>query len=92
MLFMVKMTVNIPETIPPDVSDKLKKNEREFSQKLQREGKWQHIWRIVGHYANYSVFNVKDNEELHLILMELPLFPYMEIEVIPMCKHPSSVS
>lgn len=91
MLFHVKMTVNIPSTVKVEVAEELKKNEREFSQKLQREGKWKHIWRIAGHYANYSIFDVKDNEELHELLMQLPLFPYMEIEVNALCKHPSSI-
>lgn len=91
MLFHVKMTVNIPSTVKVEVAEGLKKKEREFSQKLQREGKWKHIWRIAGHYANYSIFDVKDNEELHELLMQLPLFPYMEIEVNALCKHPSSI-
>lgn len=91
MLFHVKMTVNIPSTVKVEVAEELKKKEREFSQKLQREGKWKHIWRIAGHYANYSIFDVKDNEELHELLMQLPLFPYMEIEVNALCKHPSSI-
>ncbi|MCM2349283.1 MAG: muconolactone Delta-isomerase [Bacteriovoracaceae bacterium] len=91
MLFHVKMTVNIPSTVKVEVADELKKKEREFSQKLQKEGKWKHIWRIAGHYANYSIFDVKDNEELHELLMQLPLFPYMEIEVNALCKHPSSI-
>jgi len=91
MLFLVKMTVNIPDSVPKDKADEIKKVEKEYSQKLQREGKWQHIWRVVGKYENYSVFDVKDNQELHEVLTGLPLFPYMDIEVIPMCKHPSSI-
>lgn len=91
MLFHVKMTVNIPASLDAKVADELKKKEREFSQRLQQEGKWRHIWRIVGHYANYSIFDVKDHEELHDLLMQLPLFPYMDIEVNALCKHPSSI-
>lgn len=91
MLFLVKMTVSIPDSVPTEKADEIKKKEKEYSQKLQREGKWQHIWRIVGKYENFSVFEVKDNQELHEILTGLPLYPYMDIEVIPMCKHPSSI-
>lgn len=91
MLFHVKMTVNIPASVKKEEADELKRTEKELSQKLQKEGKWKHIWRIAGHYANYSIFDVKDNEELHDLLMQLPLFPYMEIEVNALCKHPSSI-
>lgn len=91
MLFHVKMTVNIPSTLDTKSAEDLKLKEREFSQKLQREGKWKHIWRIAGHYANYSIFDVHDAEELHSIMMQLPLYPYMEVEVEALCKHPSAI-
>lgn len=38
MLFMVQMQVNIPATLDKAVADQLKKDEKEMSQKLQREG------------------------------------------------------
>ncbi|MCP1343245.1 muconolactone delta-isomerase, partial [Halomonas sp. FL8] len=44
-----------------------------------------------GSYANVSVFDVEDNAELQEIISGLPLFPYMEIRVKPLCRHPSSV-
>ncbi|WP_112300465.1 muconolactone Delta-isomerase, partial [Leclercia adecarboxylata] len=60
-------------------------------QRLQREGKWPHIWRVVGQYANVSIFDVADNQELHDILTALPLYPWMVINVQPLCAHPSSI-
>lgn len=87
----MKMTVKIPPTLDTKIADDLKLKERELSQKLQRDGKWKHIWRIAGHYANYSIFDVQDAEELHSIMMQLPLYPYMEVEVEALCKHPSAL-
>jgi len=37
------------------------------------------------------VFDVPSVEALHDTLMQLPLFPYMAIEVTGLCRHPSSV-
>jgi len=91
MLFHVRMDVNIPADMPANVANEIKAREKEYSQELQRSGKWRHIWRLVGEYANYSIFDVESNAELHDILSALPLFPYMEIEVTPLCRHPSSV-
>jgi muconolactone D-isomerase len=91
MLFHVKMTVKLPVDMPPAEAAKLKADEKELAQGLMREGKWRHLWRIAGHYANYSVFDVESVEALHNTLMQLPLFPYMEIEVAPLCRHPSSI-
>ncbi|MCO8589807.1 muconolactone Delta-isomerase [Burkholderia multivorans] len=91
MLFHVRMDVNLPADMPAGVADEIKAREKAYSQTLQRSGKWRHIWRVVGEYANYSIFDVVDNAELHDILTQLPLFPYMKISVTPLCRHPSSV-
>ncbi|PPU38798.1 muconolactone Delta-isomerase [Xanthomonas arboricola] len=91
MLFQVRMDVSIPQDLDPQVRAETLAKERTYSQELQRKGKWRHIWRIAGEYANYSVFDVDSNEELHEILFGLPLFPYMRITVTPLLRHPSSI-
>lgn len=91
MLYLVHMVVNIPHDLPQEQAAKLIEEEKQYSQELQRSGKWAHIWRVVGEYANYSIFDVKDNEELHELLRQLPLFPYMDITVTPLATHPSAV-
>lgn len=91
MLFLVHMVVNIPKDLPEAEVERILAEEKAYSQKLQHEGKWPHIWRVVGEYANYSIFDVKDNNELHELLSKLPLFPYMEIKVTPLATHPSSI-
>lgn len=91
MLFHVRMDVAIPFDIQPDRADELKRIERERAQELQKQGKWRHLWRISGQYSNFSIFDVKDAQELHDILSTLPLFPFMTIEVSALCRHPSSI-
>ncbi|MFM0436198.1 MULTISPECIES: muconolactone Delta-isomerase [Paraburkholderia] len=91
MLFHVRMDVNFPHDVPAHVADEIKAREKAYSQELQRSGKWRHIWRLAGEYANYSIFDVDSNAELHDILTALPLFPYMKISVTPLCRHPSSI-
>ncbi|OCO99885.1 MULTISPECIES: muconolactone Delta-isomerase [unclassified Ensifer] len=91
MLFHVRMDVRIPHDFPTEQAAEIIAREKAYSQALQQSGKWRHIWRIAGQYANYSVFDVKDNAELHEILSGLPLFKFMEIEVTPLLRHPSSV-
>ena len=91
MLFHVKMIVKLPVDMDAAKAAKLKVDEKELAQGLMREGKWRHLWRIAGQYANYSLFDVASVQELHDTLMQLPLFPYMEIEVNPLCRHPSSI-
>ncbi len=91
MLFHVTMDVNLPQTMAENVARELKAREKAYSQALQRGGKWRHIWRIAGHYSNVSVFDVDSVEELHQLLSELPLYPFMTMQIVPLCRHPSAV-
>lgn len=91
MLYHVRMDVHLPVDLDPQERDDIVGREKAYSQELQRAGKWPHIWRVVGEYANYSIFDVESNDELHRILSGLPLFAYMDIEVTPLAVHPSDI-
>ncbi|OZE93287.1 muconolactone delta-isomerase [Rhodococcus sp. 15-2388-1-1a] len=92
MLFAVKMDVALPQNLDPDVRTDTLAREKAYSQQLQRDGEWVSIWRLVGQYSNLSIFDVRDSERLHEILWNLPLFPYMSIDVSPLAQHPSDIS
>lgn len=91
MLFMVQMQVNLPPDMPAERADKLKADEKTLAQQMQRDGKWRHLWRVAGRYANVSIFDAADNDELHQMLSALPLFPYMDIQVTALARHPSAI-
>lgn len=91
MLFQVQMDIRIPHDLDAARAEALKQAERDRAQFLQHEGKWRHLWRHAGRYANTSIFDVSGAQELHDILSTLPLFPFMEIAVTPLCRHPSSI-
>jgi muconolactone D-isomerase len=91
MLYLVHMVVRLPQDMAAEQADGIKAREKAYAEDLQRAGKWIHLWRVVGEYANYSVFDVESNDELHRILSGLPLFPYMEMKVTPLAQHPSAL-
>lgn len=91
MLFAVRMDVSLPADLDPGARADTLAREKAYSQDLQRSGKWAHIWRVTGAYSNLSVFDVSSNDELHDILWNLPLFPYMTIDVTPLSVHPSAI-
>ncbi|MPY47914.1 muconolactone Delta-isomerase [Streptomyces acidicola] len=91
MLFAVRMTVVLPPDMDPELRTSLLAAEKEYAQKLQHSGEWLHLWRCAGQYANLSVFEVSDNDRLNELLWDLPLFPYMDITVTPLARHPSAV-
>lgn len=92
MLFAVTMDVNLPVDLDAGVRTDTLAREKAYSEVLQRRGEWVHLWRCVGQYSNLSIFDVADNERLHEILWNLPLFPYMDIEITPLAQHPSAIT
>lgn len=91
MLYCVRMEVEVPAGVDSDAFAKLKAEEKARAEELQRSGKWRHLWRVAGRYANISIFDVESHDELHDILSTLPLFPFMDISVTPLARHPSAI-
>ncbi|KKW90732.1 MULTISPECIES: muconolactone Delta-isomerase [Sphingobium] len=91
MLFKVEMDVRVPLDYDPARFEALKAAEKARFQELQRAGTWRHIWRVVGQYSNVSIFDVESNAQLHDLLTGLPLYPFMEVKVTALCRHPSSL-
>jgi muconolactone D-isomerase len=91
MLFQVQITVRPPHDLAPEKLKELGAREHERAIELQKQGKWVHLWRVVGQFANLSVFQVESPAELHEILESLPFYPYMTIAVTALCQHPGSL-
>src|ERR1700752_4949641 len=89
---MVQMEVSLPPTMAPTEAEQLKARERDVAQSLQRDGRWVHLWRVAGRYANVSVFDVDSPDELHDLISSLPLFPYIDARVTPLARPPSALS
>jgi muconolactone D-isomerase len=47
MLFMAEMEVRLPPDMPAEQADDLKARERAYSQALQHDGRWPHLWRVA---------------------------------------------
>jgi muconolactone D-isomerase len=91
MLYLVEMTVGLPTDLGTEKTEALIAAERKYAQELQRQGKWRHLWRVTGRYANISIFDVENHDALHETLTRLPLWPYLKINVTPLSKHLSSI-
>jgi muconolactone D-isomerase len=91
VLFHITMDVNIPHDLDPDVRADLLRREGEYSGGLQRSGAWKELWRVVGRYSNISIIEADSNDHLHEILSGLPLYPYMDIRVTALARHPNRI-
>jgi muconolactone D-isomerase len=86
------MEVSIPRDIDADELQKLKDAERARAHDIQRSGRWPHLWRVAGRYANVSVFDVESVDEVHELISSLPMFAFMDITITPLATHPSSLA
>lgn len=91
MLYCVMMDVEIPVDMDPVKVASLREAERLRAIELQEQGIFVHLWRVSGRMSNVSIFDCESNEQLHDVLMSLPLFPFLKTKVIPLSKHPSSI-
>ncbi|MGP9488538.1 muconolactone Delta-isomerase family protein [Glutamicibacter sp. AOP33-2CA-4] len=92
MLFLARMDVTFPAYLTAEEVTDFQVREKAYSAQLQQSGKMQGLWRIVGEYANHSLFNVESNDELHQILSGFPMYAHMKLKVTPLAKHPNSLS
>jgi muconolactone D-isomerase len=92
MLFHVYINVRVPHDADPEQVKKLGEQEHERAKVLQEQGKWLHLWRVAGKFANVSIFDVESPAELHEILNSLPLYSFMEVDVTALCRHPGAIS
>lgn len=90
MLFLARMDVTFPESLTPEQVTDFQVREKEYSGNLQKEGIMKGIWRVVGEYANYSIYDVRDNDHLHEVLSGFPMYRYMDIKVTPLAQHPNA--
>ncbi|WFP16917.1 muconolactone Delta-isomerase [Citricoccus muralis] len=92
MLFLARMDVRFPESMDAQTKADYQAQEKSYSADLQRRGVLKGIWRVVGEYANYSIYDVDGHDELHAIFQGFPMFPYMKVQVTPLAQHPNATA
>ena len=89
MEFLVNIEVEWPADGDPDELARLTAAERERGAELAAEGVIRRMWRVPGRRANWGVWEAPDATALHAAIASLPLYPYLEVEVIPLAAHPT---
>jgi muconolactone D-isomerase len=91
MEFLVRIDVRLPSGLPDEARDDLAAAESARGRELKDAGSIVRIWRVPGRHANVGVWQAADASELHDLLLSLPLFRFMEIDVQPLAVHPLEV-
>jgi muconolactone D-isomerase len=89
MDFLVHISIKLPADMPRDESEPLLGAESERAAALAKAGRLVRLWRVPGQRANWGLWRAPDATELHEALTSLPLWPYMDIEVTALAKHPN---
>lgn len=92
MLFLARMDVEFPESMTDEVKAEFQIAEKEYSGELQRSGVMKGIWRVVGEYSNYSMYDVDDLDYLHSVFQGFPMFAYMKVKVTALATHPNATT
>jgi muconolactone D-isomerase len=87
--FLVRMENLLPVAFPPDERARLLRAEAVRARELASAGILLRLWRVAGRRANVGIWRATTAAELHDALESLPLFPYLDIQVVPLSGHPN---
>ena len=87
MEFLVRMVLSFDHSMPPDERDRYRVAEARRARELADEGKLKRLWRVPGRRANWGIWSADDATDLHTALSSLPLWPWLDIEVLPLADH-----
>jgi muconolactone D-isomerase len=89
MEFLVHIGITLPPAMPAEERQRLYAAEAVQAAALASEGRLVRLWRLPGRAANWGLWRARDATELHEALTSLPLWPFMDIEVTALARHPN---
>ncbi len=89
MEFLVEIEVLWPPDGDPAEKERLTGAEARRARELAAAGVLLRLWRVPGRWANVGLWRALDATALHDALSSLPLFPWLDVNVRPLARHPS---
>jgi muconolactone D-isomerase len=86
--FLVEAEVALPHSLDGERRTALLAQELERASALAADGALRAIWRVPGRFANRAIWSATDATALHDALTSLPLWPYMDVSVTALARHP----
>ncbi len=87
MEFLLSIEVRLPPEMSAQERERLIAAERLRGAELAEKGTIRAIWRVPGRFANKAIWSAADATELHDAITSLPLWPYIDVEVVPLARH-----
>jgi muconolactone D-isomerase len=86
--FLVNIKFIWPDSVTPERRAELRDKEVKMAGELAKQGHLVRMWRVVGRRENWGLWRAKDATHMHEILSSLPIWPYMDVTVQAMARHP----
>jgi muconolactone D-isomerase len=87
MEFLVETNLKLPDSMTDARRHELFAIERARGFELRRGGVIKRIWRIPGGYHSIAIWEVEDPTSLQKLLLTLPLFQWLNINVTALAAH-----
>jgi len=87
--FLVEIDVRLPPGTDPARRAELIAAEAGRAKELSARGTIARLWRVPGRWSNVGIWCASDATELHEALSSLPLYPWLDVHVTALAKHPS---
>lgn len=86
--FLVNIRFTGTERMTPEEHEALVVKERAHAAELVKQGHLVRMWRVPGRRENWGLWRAKDATHLHAIISALPFWPFMEVAVHAVARHP----
>lgn len=88
MEFLININIKWPDGMNDEEIERLSVAERTMAASLAEQGILKRMWRVPGRFENWGLWQADDATHMHEVISNLPVWPYMNVEVIALAKHP----
>jgi muconolactone D-isomerase len=88
MEFLININITWPESLSEERIAEISVAERAMAAELAASGTLVRMWRVPGRRENWGLWRANSATEMHEIISALPVWPYMEVRIIPLADHP----
>lgn len=89
MEFLVEIEVRWPPDGDQAQKERLVAAEARRARELAADGALLRLWRVPGRWANVGLWQAQDATALHDAIASLPFYPWLDVRVRPLARHPS---
>lgn len=88
MEFLININITWPESLSDEEIQRISDAERAAAAEFASEGTLVRMWRVPGRRENWGLWRADNATTMHEVISSLPVWPFMDVQIIPLAKHP----